>query len=529
MTSGTNVQSPMDSDNETTMAASTAELSTTATANYSYGYVTSNGNVTVLCEPFDTTKDVYSIFSLVVPNDRDNWVQRTDAYWAFFYIMLVVFGLLYLCLALGCILLLAKRHLAQRFRVRTFIAIDVALMVLGFSRVLFFIVDPWGQSGFCDHYACIVVSRLIGALSFPSLTASYTLVLITLWSSARMQLGRTWIQRLKVLIPLCFVHYGVAIVFEILGSIPTGNSMIVIILLIVCESTFSIWGFLVCFSFLISGHRLLKSIEKSVRSSSIMCKDSPNLTRHQLIEKSKFQNQNGRKRSHSTLKLKHMLREKHRRAVRKVSRITYITVLLGMAYSVVNFVNLTLTCLSLFHGCPGYLDYDTQQHPAVWLTLRYIAFVLELLLAVLLTYSISDYQPILNFLCCGMRKVGSRQPSPTSGMESTTIDSESTSRNFPSRGSSPVPPRDAKEDELVISNAPNSQIKSPALVSSPPATGSPKKVTIFEYSTPASSAMVGRTSTSTTNLNSQPKVKSPLTVSYSLNESSTFPTEHSMY
>ena len=509
----------MDSNNDTTMATSTAELSTTATANYSYTYVSSNG--AAICEPLDTTnRTVYSIFALVVPSDSENWVQRTDAYWAFFYIMLVVFSLLYLCLALGCILLLAKRHLAQRFRVRTFIAIDVALMILGFSRVLFFIVDPWGQSSFCNHYACIVVSRLIGALSFPSLTASYTLVLITLWSSARMQIGRTCIQRLKVLIPLCFIHYGVAIAFEILGSIPTGNSMIVVIVLIVCESSFSIWGFLVCFSFLISGHRLLKSVERSVRSSSIMCKDSPNVTRHQLIEKSKFQNQvqNGRKRTQSTLKLKHMLREKHQRAVRKVSLITYITVLLGMLYSVVNFVNLTLTCLSLFYGCPGYLDYHTQQHPGVWLTLQYITFVLELLLAVLLTYSISDYQPILNLLCCGMRKVGSRQPSPTSGMDSTTIDSESTSRHFPSRGSSPVPPRDAKEDGLIVTNSSNLQIKSPTLVSSPPATSSPKKVKIFEYNT---TSMVGRASTSTTSLNSQPKIKSPLTVSYSLNDTST--------
>ena len=522
MNSGTNVHTLMDADNETIAATSTADFSTTA--NYSYEYI----NSSTICEPLDTTNaTVYSIFSFVVPSDRDNWVQRTDAYWAFFYIMLVAFGLLYLCLGLGCILLLVKRHLAQRFRVRTFIAIDVALMVLGFSRVLFFIVDPWGQSGFCNHYACIVVSRLIGALSFPSLTASYTLVLITLWSSARMQLGRTCIQRLKVLIPLCFVHYGVAIAFEILGSIPTGNSMIVVILLVICESAFSIWGFLVCFSFLISGHRLLKSVEKSVRSSSIMCKDSPNITRHQLIEKSRFQNQvqnGGRKRSQSTLKLKHMLREKHQRAVRKVSLITYITVLLGMLYSVVNFVNLTLVCLSLFYGCPGYLGYNAQQHPGVWLTLQYVLFVLELLLAVLLTYSISDYQPILNLLCCkGMRKVGSRQPSPTSGMESTTIDSDGTSKHIPSRGSSPVPPRDPKEpdNELIISSSTNVQIKSPTFPSSPPATGSPKKVKIFEYNTPT---MVGRTSTSTTSLNSQPKVKSPLTVSYSLTESSTFST-----
>ena len=109
----------------------------------------------------------------------------------------------------------------QRFRVRTFITIDLALITLGISRTLFLILDPWGQSGFCKHYACIVVSRLLGSLAFPGLTASYTLVFITLWISARIRLrGKSWIQKLKVLVPLCFIHFGVAILFEIIVALP---------------------------------------------------------------------------------------------------------------------------------------------------------------------------------------------------------------------------------------------------------------------------------------------------------------------
>ena len=104
---------------------------------------------------------------------------------------------------------------------RTFISIDLALITLGISRTLFLVLDPWEQLGFSKHYTCIVVSRLLGSLAFPGLTASYTLVFITLWISARIRLGgKFWIQKLKVLVPLCFVHFGVAILFEIIAALP---------------------------------------------------------------------------------------------------------------------------------------------------------------------------------------------------------------------------------------------------------------------------------------------------------------------
>ena len=462
----------------------------------------------------------YAIFSLVVPSNAAHWEERTTAYWFFFYTMVVIFSILYLSLALGCVILLAKRHLAQRFKVRTFIAIDIALMVLGFSRVLFFILDPWGQSDFCRHYACIVISRLIGALAFPSLTASYTLVLITLWISTRMQLGLSCIQHLKVLVPLCFIHYGVAIGFEIMGSIPTKSSNIIVMLLLLCETTFSLWGFLVCTSFLITGHRLLKRVEKSVRSSSMICRDSPHVTRQQLMEGTKLPNQalTGKKGGRSKPKLKHLLKDHHKRALRKVTLITYITVLLGMTYSVVNFVNLILACLSFFFGCPGYLgDNQSKQHPGVWLMLRYTSFTLELFLAVLLTYSISDYRPILNLLCCKMGKDSSIQDSQ-SGVESCTIDSEGPSKAFTNgRDISPTSDSKSKEEDFSASSSCSSlqPLKSPVRSNSLPLQSSKtKRVTIMENNSSTQAGKAGANHFS-------PKVTSPLAVSQSRNNNST--------
>jgi len=147
-----------------------------------------------------TNLSTLKVLSMLRPSDSPHWDQRTQWWYAFFYLLIIIYGILFLSFSIFCLLILTKRHLAQRFQVRTSIAIDLALIVLGCSRFLFLLLDPWGQLGFCTHFACTVLSRLLGSLGFPSLTASYTLVFLTLWISARIQLGRTWVKRFRRLV-----------------------------------------------------------------------------------------------------------------------------------------------------------------------------------------------------------------------------------------------------------------------------------------------------------------------------------------
>ena len=355
-------------------------------------------------------KTAISVVALLVPNDSPYWAERSAAWYAFFYLMIVIYSVLFLGFGICCLILLAKRHLAQRFRVRTFIAIDLALIVLGFSRFVFLVLDPWGQSGFCTHYACIIISRLLGALAFPSLTASYTLVFLTLWISARIQMGRSCVQKLKILIPLCCIHYVVALIIETILLIRVIDSFVVLVMLVACEAIFSLWGFLVCLLFFVGGFRLLKTLERTARNSSVICKDTPNMSRHDLIERSKFKNQSKspkeiRQRSLTTMKLKHMLQTKQKAALRKITLITYVTVILGMLYSLLSIVNLFIVSFSLFHGCPGdFLGLRMLQE--VWLVIRYVFFTIEICMAVLLTYAITDYTPLIKALRKVICKVG---------------------------------------------------------------------------------------------------------------------------
>ena len=350
---------------------------------------------------------VHQVLGLAVPRGPPlyNWEERTTAYYAFFYILLAVFGLLFLALGCGCLLLLWKRHATQRFKVRTFIAIDLALMILGFSRVVYFCLDPWGQSGYFTCRGCVAFARLVAALGFPSLTASYTLVFITLWLSAKIQIGQSWVQNLKILIPLCCVHYVIAIAFEIIGSAATDTAPTVIAL-IGCEVFFSIWGFLVCFMFLFAGLRLLKTLKKSARSSSVVCRDTPTMTRAELIKKSSFQYRRSEARQKSNLRLRTQICDHHHRALRKVTIITYVTAGLGMLYSCLNIAQLVIKMFILYEGCLGFLGKEKQQ-PTRWLSIRYCSLSMEIILAILLTYAITDYTPVVKFIksCCSLKKV----------------------------------------------------------------------------------------------------------------------------
>ena len=348
----------------------------------------------------------FQILSVLAPRSNSSlWYERTDTWFVFFYLMISSFVLVFSGLAFVCVLLLIKRHLVQRFRVRTFIAIDLALIILGVSRVIFILLDPWGQQGFCNHLVCVIISRLLGALAFPSLTASYTLVFITLWTSARMHFGRSWIQKLKILVPFSFLHYGVAIVFEIIALLPLYQPMIVIQMLIVCEIIYSSWGFLVCLIFMIAGLRLLKTVKRTVKKSSIICKDTPNINRMDLIDKynlkekdSTDKNLSTKKRIQSRQSTRRLARGQQRKTIRKVTLITYVTVFLGMIYSILILVRLVIIVMVIFDdSCLGLIR-GRKQYPEVWLTLHCVFFTIEICMAALLTYAISDSTPLINLM-----------------------------------------------------------------------------------------------------------------------------------
>ncbi len=340
---------------------------------------------------------VLEILSALAPNcERGAWTPLTIAWKLFFYLEISASALLFLLLGVVCLILLFKRQSAQRFKAKTFVAIDMSLAILGFSRFLFYVFDPFGISGFCDgHIGCVVTSRLLFALGFPSLTAAYTLVFITLWYSAKMRLGRNCIQHWKIIIPLCFIHYFVAIVVETIGAV---GSYSVVFLVLSCEAIFTLWGLFVCLTFLVAGCRLLHTIKTSVRNSSVVCREKRSIKEEEQAQNSGTASKTNSLRTYSVTRMKLRTKKHHKQAIRKITIITYIAATLGGLYSLLSLVQLVMACLQLFSPCPEKDSRTYHSNSDMWLGLRYISTSIEYSLAVLLVYSINDFRPVIRRL-----------------------------------------------------------------------------------------------------------------------------------
>lgn len=323
------------------------------------------------------------IFGRLVPScsNESSWAPVDTAWIAFFYIHVIVFAGLFLLIGIVCTIFLYKHRLTARFaRAQTFIAIDVSLMILGFSRSLFFILDPYGLSGFCNHFACVVISRLLVALTFPSLTASYTLVFLTLWQSAEVRLGKTCVQDLRIVIPFTLIHYVVAVVVEVIAFVSTYPA---VFLVIVCELVFGLWGMIVCATFLVAGIRLLRSVHSTARESSMYCKGSMDSPAGTIRSSASLPRQQQPK-----------MQQYHKQAVRKVSFITYSAAVLGVLYSLLGFARVGLVIQALFEACPDNPELS-RSNPSVWLAMNYIGGILELGLALVMIYSVNDIRPLV--------------------------------------------------------------------------------------------------------------------------------------
>ena len=392
---------------------------------------------------------VLDVIHATVPNCQSgHWQPLTPQWKALFYTHVALFGSLFLLLAVWCVVCLWKHHALMRLRrTKIFIAVDVTLMILGFSRAIFYVLDPYGISGYCSEFACVVVSRILASLTLPSLTASYTLVFFILWHVSTVNVRRSKFQRWKIIVPICFALYSVAVAVELVCAFTTYPA---IFLLLACEFAFIVGGLAVCVTFLFVGLKILKSVRRTAQETSTVIRDAslariPTLQlgkslsvsvvdRHVLDSHSnaqvngarpplrsggsvsfanqvldqpeKFATSNAftsplpsRKKTlgSTSSKAKLPASKHHNRAIRKVSIITYAAAVLGGLYCLFALTQLILLIIKLFGACPED-EIPHRSNPYVWITFRYVSSVMELLLACLLVYSVNEIRPVVKIL-----------------------------------------------------------------------------------------------------------------------------------
>ena len=337
-------------------------------------------------------REARRILILGMPNpcNWDGEVLQSPVWAGFLHGSAVVWIVAFLSFALALSFLVVRRHSVDRFKVKTTVAVLLTLAVLGFSRTALCLNMSVALENRCSNeLVCLIFIRLFDALGFPSLTASYTLVFMTLVLASKVKLGPDCLQRIWILIPLALSHYVVALVFEVVGLVSPGPALFS---LLACEAFYTIWGVVVCVIYLVVGVRLMRQVRRAIQQTSLLVK------RQQRQRAFTFTRKGTQRPQQGTIKMTREVKRHHHRALRKITILTYLTAILGIMYSLVNVVRLVYNVLLVRDLCEELISPEAErQDPIVWLVLLNVSRALELLLGILLAYSVTDIEPFVNF------------------------------------------------------------------------------------------------------------------------------------
>lgn len=329
-------------------------------------------------------QSAYLLLFNLNPVDDENsiWAERSHIWWLVFQIFTATYSFVFFMLGLACVVLIIKRD-CLRLPTKTFLIVYISLAILGFSRGLLLALDPFGITGWImsrfQYWS--IISRLLGNLGFPSITAAYSLVLLTLYKATELGASRLWLQNWRLVASIASVHYIAALVSEGVANVAPYPAVLTIV---VCDGTFILWGVAICITYLLAGWRLKRKLaeqcNKTVRNSLASLESHPP-TGLGYEEYQKHYNQIAK-------------------TVRKVGLITYGTAVLGILYASVSLTIMVKMTLFVFSNCLGL---NGPGDSTAWLGLQLARLGLEIPLALVMIYSVTDIRGVLGHMksiCC---------------------------------------------------------------------------------------------------------------------------------
>ena len=347
------------------------------------------------------------MMNLSITNE-EVWDEETTTWLAFFYLYVTIFIILFCLLTAMTLYIVTNRQRSERKKVKkvnTFYVINSLIIALGILRVLHLILDPHNVEGWIEGPVPRLILSVIFSMGFPSITASYLLVFITLWMSRKIKVGFKCIQKLTVLAPLCAFQYVVTFIVEM---ITISNQYEVIYLIIACDLFFSVWGIVICVCFLAAGYLLIKTIGVGNRDSTSGLENfqtGNKMNGEKPTQRSRLGSRRFTftRRQSSTLSYKRKGVEHRQRAMMKVTIVTCVTALLAILYSLLYTTNVALALSMLYQNeCVN----ETRGNRAVWLFLQYVGRVLELLLCLLLLYAVANTTKMMKYMFRKCKRLG---------------------------------------------------------------------------------------------------------------------------
>lgn len=307
------------------------------------------------------------------------------------YTYIAVMSAIFLKLGIVSIVMLIKKD-CIRLPTKTFFAIYMSTAILGFSRALHLVLDPFGLVGFIsDRFpAWFIVSRMLSAFGFPSLVASTTLMIFTLVKVAKAVPGKQWYHYWKFIILIMLTPYVIAFAAEFIANFTPYPGLVIVK---VCELSFALWGLVMCLTFIFAGNRLLRQLRlrgrKTVRVSTFRGTpgrdmESQMATRHEFASREQQRHQT-----------------RSRKTTRKITIITYGTALFTISYSLISIASAVMISILLYASCFGFQG--GREQSAIWLAFEFSKRVNEIILTIVLLYSVTDVTGVLRVFfgkCC---------------------------------------------------------------------------------------------------------------------------------
>ena len=329
----------------------------------------------------------YQLVSFIVPLNDTIWTERDEAWTICFIIYTAIMTTIFLMLGIASIVLLIKKD-CVRLPTKTFFAVYMSIIVLGFSRALWLGLDTFGLLGFIgDQFpGWLIISRVFAIFGFPSLVASYTLMIFTLLKIAKAVPGKQWYHQWKYIIPIMLTPYIIAFLAQVISELVPYPGLLAIV---VCELFFTVWGITVCIAFLSAGNRLLRELRHRERKT-IRVSTTVNPNRENFAEEMAVRHEFASREHH-----RHTRRT--RNTTRKITIITYGTAMFTILYSLITAGGVVMISVLLYHACLGYQG--QRGNSTAWLVLETCKRINEIVLALVMLYSITDITGVVKLMC----------------------------------------------------------------------------------------------------------------------------------
>lgn len=190
---------------------------------------------------------------------RELWGIAWEFHW-------IGFGLAFSALAITSSIALVRANKKKRFGRKPYvIAINSLLLILGVTRALYLLIDPYEskQNGIKMPKW---FAQFLFNVAFPCLTSSFGLIFLVFLRVAKLQLVSERLKNARYLVGIILFHFAIVLVADIAAAIDYSN---VHILFIICQLFFIIWGLLLSATFIYSGLKVIyraKNVEKQLET-----------------------------------------------------------------------------------------------------------------------------------------------------------------------------------------------------------------------------------------------------------------------